>query len=445
MSDWAEGLLDFGDWLGGDVLDLMDPSLDDIFTGGGGDWTSGYDLPGGGDWWNSAPEWTSGYDLPGGGDIVQDWWNYDPNYVTPPGQGMVDDASQWSIPNLPNIPTRGGGLVDSGGGGSPTRTNMPNVPIPGGGSGGGRMPNITLPGGGGGSSVGEDIWRTITGGGGGLGDLPWGTIIPGVMQALAGAYNADEWKDFASDQRDVLDPFGRYRPQYGDMLSQYYSDPAGFIENLPGYKAERDLMERSMLAKAGSTGQHLSGNLPTWVLDRTGEIAARHADRWEDNLARLAGADIGPGAYATTALEGMRNQQAARDNALMALFAMLSRDSGTNINIGQGGGQGGGTIPTMPGGGGFGDWLNPGGGWAYDPNYVTPPGQGMVDDGWVTDPNLPGDYSTPPGWTSGYDLPGGGDFFQNPQEPIYPGPGYEWNATDDWLNMGPANKVRRFG
>lgn len=62
MSDWADGF--GGDWTGG--FDL--PGGGDL--GGLPEWVNGFDLPGGDP---GAAPWVSGGDLPGGGDGKTDW------------------------------------------------------------------------------------------------------------------------------------------------------------------------------------------------------------------------------------------------------------------------------------------------------------------------------------------------------------------------------------
>jgi hypothetical protein len=150
-------------------------------------------------------------------------------------------------------------------------------------------------------------------------------LIAALLQGYQGYKDSNEWKDFARDQRDILDPFGKERPNYQQLLRDYYADPSAAIERLPGFRAARDLAQRQLIAKSGAQlGGGRNGTLPTWVLDRTSELAALHADQYEKNLHNLSGAQFGPGDYGRVATTAMQESQGARNNALMAMAMALS-------------------------------------------------------------------------------------------------------------------------
>lgn len=165
MSDWSDGGFDWGS-----------------LFGGGGDWTSGFDLGGGGDpsWTNyGGDSWTGGYDLPGGGD----------GHVIDTG----DAGSDWS---------RGGG---------PGSGDINTPGLGSGGGGGFRIPGMP----GGGSSTLEQIARSI-----GLSNGPgMGGLLGGLLPMLASLYGGIQSRNATQDaSRQIQESVTSANTQARDVL-----------------------------------------------------------------------------------------------------------------------------------------------------------------------------------------------------------------------------------
>lgn len=146
-----------------------------------------------------------------------------------------------------------------------------------------------------------------------------GTAIYGASRAKKQQKKAQE---FAQQQMEQMDPFGKYRDQYAGKLNSLMSDPS-YLENTAAYKMRLQAAARTM-ASQGYTG---SGNANFAAAD----AAALAYQQEFDNLAMLSGAAQGQGARASaygTASGAMGN---ANDNYLSALSGVAN-----NITYGLG-------------------------------------------------------------------------------------------------------------
>lgn len=153
-------------------------------------------------------------------------------------------------------------------------TNLVDYAGGGGGGGGGFLSPLDMGGGGGGG-----ILSTI----GGIGGIGSGIL------GLLGAGNLMKMGKGA-------DPFGPYREQYAQQLSQLEAHPE-LLAKTPGYEAGIQAVQRGMAAQ-GYLG---SGNEATALLKYGGDIYSQQVQQ----LSKLAGADISPSTSADIYKSGL--------------------------------------------------------------------------------------------------------------------------------------------
>ncbi len=165
------------------------------------------------------------------------------------------------------------------------------------------MGGLGLPGGG-------DVWdefrkkfKMIPGGG------PISTGMA-IASGLYGMNRANKTAQIARSAADRADPFAPMRPQFQDQLSKIMLDPS-MIQNMPGYKAGLQAVERSG-AKQGWLG---SGNMMIALNDYGG----RFFNDTVKQLADLSGANINPGASGQFMLEGNKQAMDMVSRALASL------------------------------------------------------------------------------------------------------------------------------
>lgn len=145
-------------------------------------------------------------------------------------------------------------------------------------------------------------------GGGGLNNMvKLGGNILGGVSALKQAENA-------GDIREEANPFGQYRPQFGEQLATNMADPNAF-ENDPAYKFIRDQGLEAVSRKMASGGYNGSGNMATELANYGGNIAATYRGGEMDRLAHLAGAGIQPASRASAT--------GAQDSSFLQLSGLL--------------------------------------------------------------------------------------------------------------------------
>lgn len=111
------------------------------------------------------------------------------------------------------------------------------------------------------------------------------STLASIASGIYGMNRAGDMRDLALRAMQEQDPFGPERAQYAAKLRELYANPSN-VENLPGYKAGLQAIERSM-AGNGYLG---SGNMMLALHDYGGRMFDAEAQR----LAQLAGAQFGP-------------------------------------------------------------------------------------------------------------------------------------------------------
>lgn len=178
----------------------------------------------------------------------------------------------------------------------------------------------------------------LLGGGGGAGGLGGGNLgamgnILGAVGALMSGNAAKQSAKTASDMANEIiqrsDPFYQYRAGYGKELADL--ETSKDVTGIPGYQAGLESVERAGAAQ-GFTG---SGNMMKALQDYGGNFFNQR----EGFLARLAGADVQPGAGLATAAglvsQGQASGQFGNQQYLNAIGQLLS---------GMGGAQGIGSL-----------------------------------------------------------------------------------------------------
>lgn len=162
----------------------------------------------------------------------------------------------------------------------------------------------------------QDYWRKLLQGmKAGKGATGTGGAMRGYMgigSGLYGLYQANQMKKLSQQAMDRSDPFGPERAQYAQRLRELYADPSG-VQNLPGYKAGLQAVERKM----ASQGYNNSGNMMLALHDYGGRAFDSEANR----LGTLAGAGMQPDARAAIMARQGASDLTSRSLASMAFGA----------------------------------------------------------------------------------------------------------------------------
>lgn len=160
--------------------------------------------------------------------------------------------------------------------------------------------------------------RSLFSGGGGPGNgSPMGNALS-IGSGIYGLMQSERQRRLARQMMDRSDPFGQYRPEFGAMLSNLYSNPSKIFE-MPGYKAGEQAVMRNM-ASQGYLG---SGNMMHAMMKYGGDFFNQEATR----LGTFAGAGFNPASGAQMLMGG---ESGANDLASRSL---------ASIGYGLGGGR----------------------------------------------------------------------------------------------------------
>lgn len=115
--------------------------------------------------------------------------------------------------------------------------------------------------------------------------LGGGMNLLNIASGLYGLNRANATRQAGDDAAKRMDPFGGERAIYAQKLRDLYANPSS-VQNLPGYQAGLQAVERSMAAN----GYLSSGNMMTALHDYGGKAFNDEASR----LALLSGASFAP-------------------------------------------------------------------------------------------------------------------------------------------------------
>jgi len=139
--------------------------------------------------------------------------------------------------------------------------------------------------------------------------LKMGTSGLNIGSGLYGMYRSRQMGKLSKQAMEKGDPFGPERAGYAAKLKELYADPSQ-VQNLPGYKAGLQAVERKM-ASQGYLG---SGNMMVALHDYGG----RAFDAEVARLSTLAGANISPNFSAGINAKGMSDDLMSRSLASLA-------------------------------------------------------------------------------------------------------------------------------
>lgn len=156
-----------------------------------------------------------------------------------------------------------------------------------------------------------------------------GDPLSALMSFGSGLFGLNRSKKQDELQRQMVersDPFGPQRAQYAARLNSLYANPSQ-VENLPGYKAGLDAVERKM-ASQGYLG---SGNMMLALHDYGGRMFDNEAAR----LAELAGAGMRPDVGGIAKINENATDTANKSLGSLGfgLKQLLSGGSGSGMNL----------------------------------------------------------------------------------------------------------------
>jgi hypothetical protein len=154
--------------------------------------------------------------------------------------------------------------------------------------------------------------------------------LGGLAQGVNGLMQSGNMQNAANQAAATANPFGPYRAQYGQMLSNLMIDPKDVLPTTPGYQAGLDAVQRAGAAQ-GFTG---SGNMMNSLLQYGGNIFNQQASL----LGNLAGAGFNPGTGASIQMQGATNAAQLQGQGLNSLTYgltnLMSPAPDPNVNSG---------------------------------------------------------------------------------------------------------------
>jgi len=144
------------------------------------------------------------------------------------------------------------------------------------------------------------------------GAMPWGSPgnVSSMGSGVAGLIAAGNLMGAAGQAQRTADPFGPYRSQYADLMSNITNDPSQ-IQKLPGYQAGLQAVQRSLAAQ-GYTG---SGNMMAAMAKYGGDFYNNAMQLYGG----LSGAQFNPASAAQLGLQGKQSAISLAGNSLNRL------------------------------------------------------------------------------------------------------------------------------
>lgn len=245
--------------------------------------------------------------------------------------------------------------------------------------------------------------QQVNTGGGASGDL---SALLNLGSSLYGLYNSSQTGSKANTVYQQSNPFGGYRPYYGQQLLDLIQNPSS-ISSQPGYQFLMDQGVTAIDRSAAASGQGVGSGAEKADLTKYGQgLADQFYQQQVQELSGLAGANINP-ANPFQALQGVGGAASGIGSSLAGLSSSIPGVANFLSKLfGSGTGGTPGVDPNMLGGFTPSTGGDPSAWQTYtDPNNPGDPGGGFPSQTY-TDPNNPGD----PG--AGLDLSG---LFSNPK------------------------------
>lgn len=115
-------------------------------------------------------------------------------------------------------------------------------------------------------------------------------MLGAVQEMAANKKKANALSAIANQQREQMDPFGAQRAQYQQLLSQTYTNP-NVVLGRPEIQAQLEQMKQQMDARDAAAGRRSQYGSRA---NQLALAAATLVDKYRQQLATLAGANIGP-------------------------------------------------------------------------------------------------------------------------------------------------------
>jgi hypothetical protein len=243
--------------------------------------------------------------------------------------------------------------------------------------------------------------------------------------------------------REEGNPFGQYRPAYGQRLEELYNDPSS-LENSAAYKARMSASMNALGPQLAAKGGGF-GNITGQMMQNAQDIASQEYDKEWQRRYDAAGGKFGPDASIRGQLDAARLEAEAKNAALDQLFTPFGRKPDTGNGSGTGGG---GTIGMPPGGfngGATGKYQFPPAGQIGATGTWNDKGQFTLKDGTVIDVTKLSDAAragdeTAKQWL--YKISGGSSVDDSLQKL---GVGFDGGATGDPYNPDPGDGGGSYG
>lgn len=237
------------------------------------------------------------------------------------GAGAVADAgllpalAEPTFPALAGAPTVGSGAAAAGAGAAGSFVPGAGFGMEGAGAGlgagvggaipdTGLLPTLTEP-----TIPGLATAPSIAGGTGS--GFPWSSLLApiaglgqGIINRNAGQNTQNSLNNIANQQ----DPFGPYRSQFANQLSDIYKNPQAFMDFItsnPAYQFNLQQGRQGLERRGASTGYYRSANLDYDLANFTSGLAAQTWDKEIARIMAMAGVNIDPSASANTRTQGV--------------------------------------------------------------------------------------------------------------------------------------------
>jgi hypothetical protein len=126
-----------------------------------------------------------------------------------------------------------------------------------------------------------------------------GNIINAAMPIVGGFFDKSAQKKEARGLEQLYrsqNPFDPYREQYAQRLNQFYDDPSGALNRIPGYQAAAQGIIDQVGGQASARGLNYSTSTLVDMANKVGQLGLQAGQNEQRFLGDMAGGGFRPGA-----------------------------------------------------------------------------------------------------------------------------------------------------
>jgi hypothetical protein len=152
---------------------------------------------------------------------------------------------------------------------------------------------------------------------------------PSLATAMQQFRQSRQYTDMAEHYADRLDPFGRERNHYQDLMRDSYDNPTKVLQD-PAYQKQLQFELGNLQIQGAGKGWDGSGNMMAALSDRQHNMDEQHIMDYRKGLSPLTGAQFGPESSGHMLETGLAGRMGAENNAVRNLMAPFGNQSANN-------------------------------------------------------------------------------------------------------------------